>query len=174
MAKKLPPELLLRDPALRRSCQLVLQPPGSLMFVAPVSFGVGRGGWSFRDQTDDTPACTGAAGTARPGPAPAPPPAGTATPDLCHPPLAAPQGPLYHAVHVSGFCWAEASNHWHALGSASERTPADWLERWGEMEAPSPTAWHERMQPLWGFFRRLKGFAEVAAPVRKLLGRQPR
>lgn len=65
MAKKLPPELLLRDPALRRSCQLVLQPPGSLMFVAPVSFGVGRGGWLFHDQTDDTPACTGAAGRVR-------------------------------------------------------------------------------------------------------------
>ena len=85
-------------------------------------------------------------------------------------PLPLTQGHAYHAVYAPGFCWAEASNHWHAVGSAAGVSLGSWLARWQGMAAKCPDAWQTRMQHMWGFFRRLERFPSLAGPAGELLG----
>ena len=88
-------------------------------------------------------------------------------------PLHPVQGLAYHGVFVEGVCLAEASNHWHALGSSSSGRLAGWLAQWRQMEAGCRVAWHKRMGPLWCYFNRLKRFRALKEVVRALLRMQP-
>ena len=68
---------------------------------------------------------------------------------------------------------AEASNHWHALGSGSGGRLARWLAQWRELAAGCPAAWQRRMKPLWCYFRRLKRYSALKDAMRALLRMQP-